>query len=70
MHTFPNYYEWRNTITGPCGLTLSRSYCGERIAALGDPKNAATRSFLEAYGETYLNQVRGWFSQAEVEATE
>ncbi|MBG7607342.1 MAG: hypothetical protein N2A42_00545 [Luteolibacter sp.] len=70
MHTFPNYFEWHSAITGPCGLTLSRSYCQERIAALADPKNPSTRSFVETYGETYLEQVSAWFQQAKTEATE
>jgi hypothetical protein len=70
MHVFTNYYEWRSAITGPCGLTLGRAYCQERITALSDPAIPSTRSFTETYGEEYLHQVTSWFSQAESEATE
>ena len=34
MNVFTTYHEWRAAITGPCGLTLDRSYCELRIAAL------------------------------------
>ncbi|WP_411827630.1 hypothetical protein [Luteolibacter sp. AS25] len=68
MHTFPNYNHWRNAITGACGLTLTASYCRERIAALGDSTNSSTRSFEETYGESYLAQVISWFQEAEREA--
>ena len=70
MKTFPNYYDWRSAITGPCGLTLTADYCRNRIAALADSKNTSTKSFTETYGETYLAQVISWFKQAESEASE
>ena len=67
MHTFTNYHEWRSAITGPCGLTLSRAYCRERIAALSDPSAPGTAAFTETYGAAYLGQVISWFRQAESE---
>jgi len=70
MHLFPNYQEWRTAITGPCGLTLSREYCRERIDALADPTIPSTKAFLKAYGQNYLDQVSAWFQQAEREASE
>ena len=70
MHLFDNYHDWRSAITGPCGLTLSRSYCRERITALSDSKIPSTKAFLEAYGKNYSDQVSLWFKQAEKEASE
>ncbi len=70
MKTFPNYYEWRSAITGPCALSLTAAYCLERMTDLGDPKNPSTKSFTQTYGETYLAQVVSWFQQAESEARE
>ena len=70
MHLFSNYNEWRSAITGRCGLTLSRAYCRERLAALADPEVPSTKAFLEAYGKSYSNQVCQWFKQAENEASE
>ncbi|MGJ8633326.1 MAG: hypothetical protein ACSHX7_05345 [Luteolibacter sp.] len=70
MHTFRNYYDWRSTITGACGLTLTAAYCRERIAALGDSQTPSTKSFTHTYGESYLAQVISWFQQAESEASE
>ena len=70
MHLFKNYDQWRAAITGPCGLTLSRAYCRERLAALADSTIPSTGAFLEAYGKNYLDQVCQWFEQAESEAAE
>jgi hypothetical protein len=64
MHTFQSYHEWRSAITGPCGLTLSREYCEERIAALMDEKSPGTKPFIETYGPDYRDQVISWFRQA------
>lgn len=70
MNKFPDYIEWRAAITGPCGLTLSRSYCRERITALQNPEEKSTHAFNDAYGKEYLAQVLEWFKQAEREATQ
>jgi hypothetical protein len=64
MTTFSNYNEWRSAITGPCGITLSRDYCEERIAALQNDKAHGTQPFIETYGAAYCNQVIEWFRQA------
>lgn len=64
MKFFNTYQEWRAAITGPCGLTLDRDYCEQRIAALQDEKAPGTRPFLEAYGSDYRDQVITWFQQA------
>ena len=68
-HTFSEFAYWRDTITGRCGLTLSRAYCEERIHALSDPAVPTTKSFTATYGEDYLKQVIGWFRRAQEEAT-
>lgn len=68
MNTFVTYHEWRVAITGPCGLTLDRAYCEQRIDALQDPKAHGTQPFIEAYGTEYRDQVIEWFRQALHEA--
>lgn len=67
-HTFSEFTEWRDTITGRCGLTLSRAYCEERIHALSNPAVTTTKSFTVTYGEEYLKQVIGWFRRAQEES--
>lgn len=69
MHLFTSYSEWHTAITGPCGLTLSKEYCRERLAALADTENPSTAAFIKAYGQKYTDQVCEWFQQAESEAT-
>ncbi len=68
MNTFSDYYEWRSAITGPCGLSLTRAYCAERIKHLQDDSIPSTRAFVDTYGENYLETVISWFQQAESEA--
>lgn len=68
MNLFTTYHEWRAAITGPCGLTLDRSYCEQRIAALIDAKAPGTQPFIDTYGTDYRDQVIEWFRQALHEA--
>lgn len=70
MNILTDYSDWRKTITGSCGLNLSRSYCRERIDALQDPSNKSTQAFEKAYGKEYLDQVLQWFARAESEASQ
>ncbi|NJM37719.1 MAG: hypothetical protein HC845_07590 [Akkermansiaceae bacterium] len=65
---FTSYQEWREAITGKCGLELDRAYCEERIAALADFSIPSTRSFLDTYGQDYLATVSSWFQRASEEA--
>lgn len=58
---FETYEEWREAITGRCGLTLTKNYCEERIRALSDPEDASTRDFVRLYGESYLRSAISWF---------
>ena len=69
MHVFSDFCEWRKAITLRCGLTLSRDYCAERIAALRDDTIPTTRSFVGTYGESYRSLVISWFEQAHNEAS-
>jgi hypothetical protein len=69
MHTFTEFSEWRRAITVRCGLTLSRDYCAERIAALRDDTIPTTRNFIKDYGEDYRVLVISWFEQAHHEAS-
>ncbi len=64
MQVFASYDEWHSAITGRCGLTLSKEYCEERIAALTDEKAPGTKPFIETYGADYRDQVIAWFRQA------
>ena len=68
MKTFSTYHEWRAAITGPCGLTLDRNYCEQRIAALHDLKFDGTQPFVSAYSTKYRDQIVEWFRQALNEA--
>jgi len=65
---FKNYNEWRSAITDLAGLTLDRSYCEERIAALADETIPTTKSFLATYGAEYRDLVVSWFTRASSEA--
>lgn len=65
---FLNYEEWRDAITGRCGLDLTRAYCEERIEALADLTIPSTKSFLDSYGADYLAAVSSWFQRARREA--
>lgn len=69
MHTFSDFNEWRQAITIRCGLTLSRDYCAERIAALRDDAVTSTRNFIDTYGENYRELVISWFERAHNEAS-
>lgn len=68
MPTFKDFPEWRQAITVRCGLTLSRDYCTERIAALRDDAVTSTQNFINTYGESYRDLVISWFEQAHNEA--
>lgn len=61
---FETYEEWHEAITQRSGLTLTKTYCEERIRALSDPKDASTRDFVRLYGEGYLRKVISWFERA------
>ena len=61
---FTTFSDWHHAITERCGLTLDRDYCEARIAALQNEADPATRSFLDAYGPAYRDQVVAWFRQA------
>jgi hypothetical protein len=68
MKVFTNYHDWRSAITGTAGLTLDRSYCEKRIAAMLDAQAPGTQSFIDSYGTDYRDQVIDWFRQALHEA--
>ena len=68
MPVFSDFNEWRQAITVRCGLTLSRDYCAERIAALRDDAVTSTQNFIATYGESYRDLVISWFEQARMEA--
>lgn len=61
---FAIYEEWHRAITGRCGITLTRSYCAERVEALRDSDVPATRQFIDLYGDRYRQRVIGWFERA------
>jgi hypothetical protein len=67
-HVFSEFYEWRDAITGRCGLELTAAYCKERIQALMDSSVPSTKNFVETYGAEYLQCVIAWFRRAGEEA--
>lgn len=63
-----NYDEWRHCITVECGLDLTVNYIDTRIVALNNDKDHYTQQFVKLYGREYLQQVLGWFTQAQKQA--
>lgn len=59
-----SYDEWVNCITISCKIDLTIPYINERLDALRDSSNAHTKRYTQLYGESYLEQVIGWFEQA------
>lgn len=68
MDYFESYNEWHEAITGRCGLSLTSAYCSERIHALRDARDEATKAFLKHYGTAYRDRVVSWFERALQEA--
>jgi hypothetical protein len=62
-----NFDEWRHCITVECGIPLTPEYVQERLATWRDGSCEETRRFRKRYGDAYLQQVIGWFEQAERE---
>jgi len=59
-----SYDQWRQLITGPCGIKLTQAFVESRLEDLRDPTCLHTQQFLEKYGQEYLEQVIGWFETA------
>lgn len=65
--TFPlpdSYAEWRHCIVAVCGLPLTHAFIHERLAALDDPHDHMTRTFIALYGEAHWLRTKDWFQQA------
>ncbi|MCC5860539.1 MAG: hypothetical protein JJT93_01345 [Gammaproteobacteria bacterium] len=60
-----SYAEWRHCIEVDCGLEITPEFVAARLAALQNPKDHATRRFLELYGEAHHARVLGWFREAQ-----
>jgi hypothetical protein len=66
---FPNTYaEFCFLITQRCGTKLTRTYCRERIDALGNLSISSTKEFVQAYGPQHQQQIIAWYEKAEREA--
>ena len=63
----PNYEAWREFTLGQCGITLTESYCLDRIRELENLRAPATRSFIQSYGDDYRIDVISWFERAALE---
>jgi hypothetical protein len=61
---FTSYHQWKTTMTEHAKLTLDQDYCEKRIAALQDESLPQTKSFIDAYGSKYRDQVIAWFRKA------
>ena len=59
------YEEWQHCIIVECGLKLTAQYITERISALQNDRDYYTQQFVKLYGQQYLQQVLGWFMQAQ-----
>lgn len=59
-----SYDQWRQLITGPCGIPLTQSFVETRLEDLRDSTRPHTQQFREKYGQEYLEQVIGWFETA------
>lgn len=64
---FSSFMDWRRALTQQCNINLTSEYARERILALQDQSNPATREFSAKYGDAYLQQVIQWFQRAEKE---
>ena len=64
MEIFKSYHDWHLAITVTCGISLTKTYCQERIAALMNEKAPGTKPFIDTYGVSYRDQVVSWFRQA------
>ena len=60
-----NYEAWRHCITVECGLVLTPDFIEERISALQNKKDYSTKKFVQLYGQQHLQNVLGWFMQAQ-----
>ncbi|MES1940062.1 hypothetical protein T5B8_07453 [Salinisphaera sp. T5B8] len=61
------YEQWRHCITVDCGIALTPAYIGQRLHALRDDADYATRRFIEVYGAAHHRAVIGWFERAAAE---
>jgi len=48
-----NYHEWRHCIEVKCGITLSANIIQQRIKALSDLNNPASKEFAKLYRRNY-----------------
>lgn len=60
-----SYEDWKHCITVLCGIPLTSAFIAQRLAALRDPNDHATRRFVETWGERHRLRVVGWFEQAQ-----
>lgn len=58
------YAEWKHCITVQCGIPLTNAFVGQRLAALRNDTDHATRRFVEVWGEAHRRAVIGWFEEA------
>jgi hypothetical protein len=61
------YAAWKSCITQSCGIPLTTVFLHDRLEKLTDRQDAHTRDYIVLYGETYHQQVIGWFRQALME---
>ncbi|MES1947516.1 hypothetical protein C84B14_09217 [Salinisphaera sp. C84B14] len=61
------YEQWRHCITVDCGMALTPAYIEQRLHALRDDNDDATRRFIAVYGPAHHRAVIGWFERAGAE---
>lgn len=64
------YEDWKHCITVLCGIPLTRSFIEQRLAALRDPQDHGTRTFIDTWGTPHHRKVVEWFEQSLRERTE
>ncbi|MEM6621960.1 MAG: hypothetical protein AAF674_07000 [Pseudomonadota bacterium] len=59
------YEEWEHCITEKCGIPLTPAYVAERIEALQNARDYATKKFIDQWGEAHHQRTLEWFREAE-----
>ena len=58
------YNDWQRCITVDCRIELTADYVAQRLAILGDERQAETQNFIKLYGKAHCQNVVAWFKQA------
>jgi len=62
-----NYSDWKQSITGISGISLTQEFITQRLAELQNANAKATKDFVKIYGDEHLSRVTEWFERAREE---